>query len=109
MGELLLKTLDYCEYFVFEKMMRNIFSYYLKHYSKMNASPLESYLGYFPFPGIESYIVLASSHCLDYKSNKNFFRILHHQIYKPMHNFDCENKENFFALCYFFEKNMLEK
>ena len=25
-----------------------------------------------------------------------------------MYNFDCENKENFFSLCYFFEKNFLE-
>lgn len=90
-------------------MMRSLFAYYLKNYGQLNSSPFESYLGYFPFPGIEGLFVLSSSHCMDFKSNKKFFKILHNQIYKPMYNFDSENKENFFALCYFFEKNFLEK
>lgn len=76
-GELLLKSLDHSEYFVFEKMMRSIFNYYLKNYKKMNSSPFDSYLGYFPFPGIESLIVIASSHSLEYNNNKKFFSILH--------------------------------
>lgn len=105
----MLKTLDYFEYFVFEKMMRTLFTYFIKHYNSMNSSPFESYLGFFPFPGVESLIIIASSNCLEFKSNKNMFKILHHLIYKPMYNFDCENKENFFALCYFFEKNLLER
>lgn len=75
----------------------------------MNSSPFGSYLGYFPYPGIESFIVIASSHSMDYKHNKKFFSLIHNQIYKPMYNFDCENKENFFALCYFFEKSFLEQ
>lgn len=105
----MLKTLDYFEYFVFEKMMRSLFTYYIKHYKKLNSSPFEGYLGFYPFPGIESLIIISSSNCFEFKSNKNMFKILHHLIYKPMYNFDCENKENFFALCYFFEKNLLER
>lgn len=104
-----MKSLDHCEYFVFEKMMRSIFTYYLKNYKKLNSSFFDSYLGYFPFPGIESLIVISASHCLDYSNNKKFFKILHNHIYKPMYNFDCENKESFFALCHFFEKNFLEQ
>lgn len=80
----------------------------MQNYKLMNSSPFESYLGYFPFPGIESLIILASANCMSYKNNKKMFKILHNQIFKPMYNFDCENKENFFALCHFFEKNFLE-
>ena len=41
--------------------MRNLFAYYLKNYSKINKSTSDKYYGYYPFAGIESYIVLSAT------------------------------------------------
>ena len=60
-GELILNSLNYHEYFVYEKSMKNLFTYFLKNYSKINQSVSDKYFGYYPFPGIESYIVLSAA------------------------------------------------
>ena len=60
-GELILNSLNYHEYFVYEKSMKNLFAYFLKNYSKINQSTSDKYLGYYPFSGVESYIVLSAA------------------------------------------------
>ncbi len=106
--ELVLRGMNLHEYFIYEKMTREVTAYYIKNYKKLNNSPFESYFGFYPFPGIECFIIAASSISINFDDCKIFFKILHNQIFKPLYNFDCENKENLFALCHFFEKQFLE-
>lgn len=48
-------------------------------------------MGYFPFPGIESVIVVSSGLSLSFKECKKFFKILHFHIYQKMYDFDHNN------------------
>ena len=57
--------------------MRNLFAYYLKNYSKINKSTSDKYYGYYPFAGIESYIVLSATLSQEFSESKRFFKIIH--------------------------------